>query len=247
MRKLMISANINAINEEEPMNAVRAVLWDMDGTLIDSEEFHWIAWRDTMQKEGISITRKQFLATFGLRNDAIIPQWLGTAATTGRIKRIAAAKEHLYRDLVRKHGMKPLPGVATWLNRLQEAGWLQAIASSAPWKSIDVILEALSATHLFQAIVSAEDVHRGKPDPEVFLVAASRLGVSPACSIVVEDAAAGVEAARRAGMHSIGVSRNGQHLGADIVVQSLELLDPKAFEMLSKQPTFTFNDLKEPK
>ncbi len=223
-----------AAGGNEPTSAVRAVLWDMDGTLIDSEEFHWIAWRDTMQKEGIPITRKQFLATFGQRNDAIIPQWLGTAATPERIKGIAAAKEHLYRDLVRKHGMRPLPGVATWLDRLQEAGWLQAIASSAPWKNIDVILEALSATHLFQAIVSAEDVHHGKPDPEVFLVAASRLVVLPANSIVVEDAVAGVEAAHRAGMHSIGVSRNGKHLGADIVVQSLEQLDPDAFETLIK-------------
>jgi beta-phosphoglucomutase family hydrolase len=217
---------------KEPPSAIRAVLWDMDGTLIDSEELHWIAWRDTMREEGILITRRQFLATFGQRNDAIIPRWLGMAATPERIKEIAAVKERRYRDMVRKHGIRPLPGVATWLDRLQEAGWLQAIASSAPWKNIDVILEALSATHLFQAIVSAEDVHRGKPNPEVFLMAASRLGVLPANSIVVEDAVAGVEAAHRAGMHSIGVSRNGKHLGADIVVQSLEQLDPDAFETL---------------
>ena len=232
MGKLMNSAIINAINGEQSMNPLRAVLWDMDGTLIDSEEFHWIAWRDTMRKEATPITREQFLVTFGQRNDSIIRQWLGAAATSRRIERIVTAKEELYRDLVRKHGMRPLPGVATWLDRLQEAGWLQAIASSAPWENIDVILEALSATHLFQAIVSAEDVNHGKPDPEVFLVAASRLGVSPAYSIVVEDAVAGVEAAHRAGMHSIGVSRHGKHLGADIVVQSLELLDPNAFEML---------------
>jgi beta-phosphoglucomutase family hydrolase len=214
------------------MNAARAVLWDMDGTLIDSEEFHWIAWRNTMQKEGIAITREQFLATFGQRNDSILPQWLGASATPDRMERIATAKEQLYRDLIRQHGIKPLPGVAVWLRRLHEAGWLQAIASAAPRANIDVILEALSATQIFQAIVSAEDVHRGKPDPEVFLAAASRLGAQPARSIVVEDAVAGVEAARRAGMHSIGVSRGGKHLPADIVVHSLELLDPNAFDAL---------------
>jgi beta-phosphoglucomutase len=214
------------------MNTVRAVLWDMDGTLIDSEEFHWISWRDTMANEGIPITREQFLASFGQRNDSIIPRWLGVASTPERVEKISSAKEELYRDLIRKHGMKPLPGVATWLHRLHEAGWLQAIASAAPRKNIDVVLEALSATHIFQGIASAEDVHHGKPDPEVFLVAASRLGSPSERSIVVEDAVAGVEGARRAGMRSIGVSRDGKHLPADIVVRSLELLDPNAFEAL---------------
>jgi len=218
------------------MSEVRAVLWDMDGTLIDSEHLHWIAWRDTMQKEGISITREQFLATFGQRNDSILPQWLGSAATPERMDRIADAKEQQYRDLIRQHGMKPLPGVAAWLQRLHQEGWLQAIASAAPRANIDAILDALSAADLFQAIVSADDVHHGKPDPEVFLVAASKLGAEPAKSIVVEDAVAGVEAARRAGMHSIGISRDGKHLHADIVVQSLEQLPPDAFETLLAQP-----------
>jgi beta-phosphoglucomutase len=214
------------------MSNVRAVLWDMDGTLIDSEEFHWISWRDTMANEGVPITREQFLASFGQRDDSIIPRWLGVASTPERVEKISSAKEELYRDLIRRHGMKPLPGVRTWLHRLHEAGWLQAIASAAPRPNIDVVLEALSATHLFQSIVSADDVHHGKPDPEVYLIAASRLGAPPARSIVVEDAAAGVEGARRAGMRSIGISRNGKHLPADIVVRSLELLDPNAFETL---------------
>ncbi|MBV8673638.1 MAG: HAD-IA family hydrolase [Acidobacteriaceae bacterium] len=214
------------------MRDVRAVLWDMDGTLIDSAEFHWISWRDTMQKEGVPIRHEQFLATFGQRNDSILQQWLGAAATPERIERIGSAKEQEYRELVRKHGMKPLPGVAVWLKRLHESGWLQAIGSAAPRENIEVVLEAVSATHLFQAIVSAEDVHHGKPDPEVYLIAASRLGAPPARSIVVEDAVAGVEAARRAGMHSVGVSRNGKHLPADIVVQSLDQLPANAFEAL---------------
>jgi len=214
------------------MSTVRAVLWDMDGTLIDSEEFHWISWRDTMANEDIPITREQFLASFGQRNDSIIPQWLGVASTPERVEKISSAKEELYRDLIRKHGMQPMPGVATWLDRLHQAGWRQAIASAAPRKNIDVVLEALSATHIFQGIVSAEDVHHGKPDPEVFLLAALRLGSPSERSIVVEDAVAGVNAARNAGMRSIGVSRDGKHLPADIVVQSLEVLDPNTFDAL---------------
>ena len=214
------------------MSAVRAVLWDMDGTLIDSEEFHWISWRDTMANEGIPITHEQFLSSFGQRNDSIIPRWLGTSSTPERMERISAAKEEMYRNLIRKHGMAMLPGVAGWVHRLHEEGWVQAIASAAPRPNIDVILEALSAGHYFQGIVSAEDVHKGKPDPEVYLLAASRVGATPARSIVVEDAVAGVEGARNAGMRSIGVSRNGKQLPADVVVQSLELLSPDAFDVL---------------
>jgi len=214
------------------MSSSRAVLWDMDGTLIDSEEFHWVSWRNTLANEGIAITREQFLSSFGQRNDSIIPRWLGTTATPERIERIANSKEELYRQLVRRDGISPLPGVANWVRRLHREGWLQAIASAAPRANIEAVLEALSATHIFQGIVSAEDVHRGKPDPEVYLTAAARVGVSPDRCIVVEDAAAGVEGARRARMRSIGVSHNGAHLPADVVVQSLEFLGWDAFEML---------------
>ncbi|MFZ1131343.1 MAG: HAD family phosphatase [Terriglobales bacterium] len=210
----------------------RAVLWDMDGTLVDSEEFHWVAWQKSMADEGIAITREQFLASFGQRNDAIVPRWLGAAATAERVEKIANAKEERYRDLVRRNGMSPLPGVANWLRRLHEEGWQQAIASSAPRANIEVVLEALSAGYFFRAIVSAEDVHRGKPDPEVFLTAAARVGALPDRCIVVEDAIAGVEGARNAGMRSIGISHDGKHLPADIVVQSVALLDSDAFDKL---------------
>ena len=210
----------------------RAVLWDMDGTLIDSEEFHWISWRETLASEGVAITRQQFLASFGQRNDSILPQWLGISATRERIEKIGNAKEILYRELVRTKGISALPGVADWIRRLHKHGWLQAVASAAPRPNIDVVLEALSATDIFQAIVSAEDVHRGKPDPEVYLTAASRVGAPPERCIVAEDAVAGIEGARRAGMRSIGVSRNGHHLSADVVVRSLALLDSDAFDAL---------------
>jgi len=214
------------------MSASRAVLWDMDGTLIDSEEFHWISWRNTLADEGITITHEQFLSSFGQRNDSIIPQWLGPAATPELTEKIAKAKEELYRHLIIRNGISPLPGVADWVDRLHKQGWLQAIASAAPRANVEAVLQALSATHIFQAIVSAEDVHRGKPDPEVYLMAASRVGVPPERCIVVEDAVAGIEGARRAGMRSIGVSRNGHHLGADAVVRSLDRLDSDAFEVL---------------
>ncbi len=215
------------------MPSPRAVLWDLDGTLIDSEQYHWLAWRDTMAAEGVALTHEQFLETFGMRNDAIVPQWIPGISSEGS-ERIADAKERLYRQLVREGGLVPLPGAAEWTERLAAAGWLQAIASSAPRENIDAVLAVIGLASVFQAVVSAEDVTRGKPDPQVFLTAASRLGSAPARSIVVEDAAAGVEAARRAGMPSIGVQRRGPPLPADLAVASLADLPPDAFSGLLK-------------
>jgi len=222
------------------MTFLRAVLWDMDGTLIDSEEYHWLSWRDTLLAWGITITHAQFLSTFGMRNDEIVAQWLGTPSPDV-LERIATSKEERYRKLVCEQGIKPLPGVVQWVSQLHEQGWLQAIATAAPRKNVDVILEALSATHCFQAIVSAEDVQQGKPDPEVYFKAAGRLGVPPAHCIVIEDAAAGIEGAKEAGMRSIGISRNGQQLPADIVVRSLDLLGTDALEALGSGSLGTGN------
>ena len=137
--------------------------------------------------------------------------------------------------MIRTRGIQPLPGVASWLRQLYEQGWLQAIASSAPRANIDAVLGALSAARYFQAVASAEDVQRGKPDPQVYLAAAAGVGASPHRCIVVEDVVAGIEGARNAGMRSIGVGRNGNLLQADIVVPSLDLLHSDAFESLLAQ------------
>ena len=209
----------------------RAVLWDLDGTLVDSAEFHWLSWRDTMAAEGVSLTYQQFLDTFGQKNDRILPGWLGPGADADRIRRVGDAKEAEYRRLASVHGLNPLPGAASWVRRLHAQGWQQAIASSAPGENVGVMLRALALDGMFEAIVSAEDVTRGKPDPQVFLAAAERLGVPRDRCIVVEDAAVGVQAARSAGMRCIGVSR-AVVLDADVAVSSLLELPSDAFDRL---------------
>jgi HAD superfamily hydrolase (TIGR01509 family) len=209
----------------------RAVLWDLDGTLVDSAEFHWLSWRDTMAAEGVSLTYQQFLDTFGQKNDRILPGWLGPGADAHRIRRIGDAKEAEYRRLASVHGLRPLPGAASWVRRLHAQGWQQAIASSAPGENVGVMLRALALDGMFEAIVSAEDVTKGKPDPQVFLAAAGRLGVPRDRCIVVEDAAVGVQAARSAGMRCIGVSR-AVVLDADVAVSSLLELPSDAFDRL---------------
>jgi beta-phosphoglucomutase len=211
--------------------ADRAVLWDLDGTLVDSRDQHWRAWRSAMAAEGVTITERQFLTSFGQRNDAILTGWLGERATPDFITRVGEDKEQRFRELVEREGATLLPGVAHWVQALGAAGWAQAIASSAPRLNVEVSYHALGMAEWFGAVVSAEDVRHGKPDPEVFLVAAARLGVPPARCVVVEDAAAGIEAARRAGMASIGVG-DGAGGAAEITVPSLDRLPAGAFEGL---------------
>lgn len=214
---------------------IRAVLWDLDGTLVDSEEYHWRAWKEILDREGVHITHQDFLNSFGRRNDAILRNWLGEDAGRERMERIADAKEERYRELVRLEGLSPLPGAAEWVERLHAEGWSQAVASSAPRCNVDTVLDALGLGAWFQSTVAAEDVQAGKPDPQVFLIAAARLGAEPWGCIVVEDAPAGVEAARRAQMRSIGVGRNAQSLGADLAAAKLSDLDSDAFSSMLSQ------------
>jgi HAD superfamily hydrolase (TIGR01509 family) len=209
----------------------RAVLWDLDGTLVDSEDYHWRSWRDAMAAEGIDLSYDRFLASFGLRNDRILRGWLGDSVDPARIQRIGDAKEAEYRRLAEREGLTPLPGAAEWTARLHADGWHQAIASSAPRLNVEVMLRVLHLDRYFNAIAAAEDVTIGKPDPQVFLRAAEHLGVPPSRCIVVEDAPAGIEAARAGGMRSIGVSQTKQ-LDADIFVRALDALPKDAFDRL---------------
>jgi HAD superfamily hydrolase (TIGR01509 family) len=209
------------------------VLWDLDGTLIDSAGLHWIAWRDTLLAQGRSVQPGDFANTFGKRNDEILHELFGTAIAVDWIERVSEAKEQAYRRMLREQGLAPLPGAFDWLRRLRESGWKQALASSAPRPNIEAVFEALSLKRFLDVVVSADEVGRGKPDPAIFLEAARRLGLAPERCVVVEDAPAGLEAARRAGMPSIGVlSDHHARLEADVVVPTLEALTADAFEVL---------------
>jgi HAD superfamily hydrolase (TIGR01509 family) len=215
----------------EQRNGARAVLWDVDGTLIDSREYHWLSWHGALAAEDFELTREQFERTFGRRNEEILGAYFPSYGA-GEIARVGEAKEAAYRELVRAGGIELLPGVRGWLERLREEGWLQALASSAPRLNLDAIVSALGLGDFFSAVASAEDVTEGKPNPQVFLAAASKLGVGPGSCVVVEDAPAGTEAARRAGMRSVGVLSSHGGLEADVVVRTLEELPPDAFDRL---------------
>ncbi|MFL6337259.1 MAG: HAD family hydrolase [Pyrinomonadaceae bacterium] len=212
----------------------RAALWDVDGTLIDSREYHWLSWRGALAAEGFQVTPEQFADSFGRRNDEILRGYFPSYSSE-EVTRVGEAKEVAYRRLVRERGIDLLPGVRRWLDKLHAEGWRQAVASSAPRANLEVIIEALGLEDYFAAVAAAEDVTEGKPDPQVFLVAAAKLGAEPGNCVVVEDAPAGTEAARRAGMRCVGVLSSHAGLEADIVVRTLEELPDTAFDDLLKR------------
>jgi beta-phosphoglucomutase len=204
-----------------------AVIWDVDGTLVDTAEHHFRAWVDLCRELGRDFGRDDFAATFGRRNPEIIRYLFGDRFDDATIDKLGARKEDLYKAAARQ-GVSLLPGVRELLEGLQAAGFKQAIGSSAPRGNVELIFELTGSSGFFDAVACAEDTQRGKPDPQVFQVAAQKLHVPPRHCVVMEDAVAGVQAAKAAGMRCVGVTFVGHHCdeslwqaGADLVVKTL--------------------------
>jgi beta-phosphoglucomutase family hydrolase len=209
------------------------VIWDMDGVLVDTGEFHFQAWSRALPEYGIPFSRELFRTTFGMNNAGILGVLLGQTPTPELLAEISDRKEQLFRQAVRGR-VQPLPGVLAWLERLKAAGTRQAIASSAPPANIDALVDELGLRDYFDAMVSGFDLP-GKPDPTLFLKVARLIGVPPERCVVVEDAVAGVEAARRAGMKCIAVTTtNPAHAlnEADVIVEHLDALPLDTFDRL---------------
>jgi HAD superfamily hydrolase (TIGR01509 family) len=211
----------------------RGVLWDLDGTLIDSAEAHYVAWRETLAERGHEHSREEFFRGFGKRNDLVLRAIFGDALAPEEAERLADVKEKRYRRHVREHGVELCAGATDWLTRLREEGFRQALATSAPPENVTVVVEVLGLERYIDATASARDVERGKPDPAIFLEAARRIGVPPERCVVMEDTPPGLEGARRAGMRSVGLlSPHHRELEADVVVGSLTELAPDVFDEL---------------
>jgi HAD superfamily hydrolase (TIGR01509 family) len=210
-----------------------AVLWDMDGVLIDTGPLHYQTWAAALTPRGVQLTPEQFRLTFGMNNRGVLTSVFGYEPDAELLALITDEKEQAFRRLIRG-AAQPLPGVVTWLERLRSAGVRQAVASSAPPENIEVVIDELGLRAFFDTLVSAARM-AGKPDPAVFLEAARRLGARPGECVVVEDAVPGVEAARRAGMRCIAVTTTNPAsalAGAQVVVDSLADLPADAFSRL---------------
>ncbi len=206
-----------------PAGSIEAVIWDMDGVIADTAAYHLKTWQEALAQKGVDFTESNFKESFGQRNDRVIRGVLGEETTDDEISAIADEKEASFRRRIGDH-LKPLPGVIELMKALTERGFRMALASSAPIENIRLLLEGLDIGSFFQCIVSEKDVTEGKPSPQVFLLAAEKLGVSPGSCIVIEDAVAGVAAAKRAGMYCLAVTNTHAETSlteADLIVSSL--------------------------
>jgi beta-phosphoglucomutase family hydrolase len=184
----------------------RGAVFDWDGVIINSASQHETSWERLARECGKPLPENHFKRGFGMKNEVIIPELLGWTAVPVEIRILSLRKEAIYREVVREQGMHALPGVKAWLQKLREAEIPCAIGSSTHRENITTTLDVLGLEGFFADIVTAEDVRRGKPDPEVFLTAARRIGVEPADAIVFEDALVGIAAARAAGMRVVAVA-----------------------------------------
>jgi beta-phosphoglucomutase len=203
-------------------NHIQAVIWDLDGVIIDSGDEHRRAWQRLAREEGVPLSDAQFWATFGQRNDAIIAQLWGPLPQQ-RVQELADRKESYFRDLIGRT-VTALPGSLELMSALQTAGYKQGLGSSTPIANLELISESLGLDRYLSVLVSGETVPHGKPAPDLFLKVAEQLGVAPAYCLVIEDAVAGVQAAHAAAMRCIAVAGDRDLPGlraAELMVKSL--------------------------
>ena len=181
--------------------APRGVIWDLDGTLLDTAEAHYLSWQETLKPYGLDLSRETFRADFGGNNLRTLTQWLGEVPSAALLAEIADKKESIFRANIRNH-THLFPGVLRWLDYFKKAGIPQALASSAPQENITVSLDTFKLWPYFQKVVSGEKLP-SKPDPATFLEAARQLGIPPEYCLVLEDSEPGLLGAHSAGMQVI--------------------------------------------
>jgi beta-phosphoglucomutase len=215
------------------MNNPLAAIFDMDGVLVDTYYAHYESWLMMAKREGLHFSEAEFGATFGRTSREIIAHFWGAGRFNDTaIAELDAEKEAAFREIITKN-FPAMPGAKQLLVALQEDGFRLAVGSSGPPENVAMVIDKLGASRLFDAIVTGMDVTRGKPDPQVFLLAAERLRIPPARCVVVEDARPGIQAAHAAGMKAIGLVSTGRTreelAEADLLAATLGELSAKTF------------------
>jgi beta-phosphoglucomutase len=213
---------------------IKGILWDMDGVLVDTNEFHYQAWSRTLALFQIPFSRELFHQGFGMKNWDMLSNLLGHPPEQALFGEINNQKEEIFRQVI--HGQATsLPGTVESLRFLKSLGIPQAIASSAPQENIDFLVDELDIRDFFDAIVSADKM-AGKPAPDVFLASAKAIGVPPQHCLAIEDSVMGVSAAKLAGMTCLAVTNTNPVEAlhqADYVVDSLLHLDAVFWKALT--------------
>jgi HAD superfamily hydrolase (TIGR01509 family) len=203
--------------------AVQAVIFDMDGVIVDSEPYSIRALIDVLRQYGIEPTGDDLRRSYGRRVRDDLVDYFARYGVTADVNIAIAHKHAHYYHLAAGH-LQPFAGVTALLKRLRDRGYRLALASSGDRVKVAFGMQALELNGIFEAVVTGDDVSHSKPDPEIYLIAAQRLGLPPAACIAIEDAPAGVEAVKRAGMCCIAVTNSvarAQLHKADLIVDSL--------------------------
>ena len=200
-------------------------IFDHDGVLVDSLEFHQHAWLELGARTGLPITAEFIHETFGMTNPMIFRRLLGDTIGGHDLAYYSRLKEECYRNLARGRVVL-MDGVRELIDGLLAAGVCLAIGTSGVLPNLELTIDTCGLKGKFTAIASLEDIERGKPDPQVFLVAAKKAGIDPSRAVVFEDAKVGIQAAKAAGMRAVGVTTTHQagplwDAGADEVVETL--------------------------
>lgn len=208
-----------------------ALVFDLDGVIVDSTPLHNEAWRVYMQGLGIPCENIE-ARMYARRNDEIVLDFFGNHLTSEEIFKHGAQKERLYREMMAARlDTSLIPGVAGFLER--HAGVSKAVASNAEPENINFVLDGLALKRYFQVIIDGMQVERPKPHPDIYARAAKMLNVEPANCIVFEDSPIGIEAARGAGARVVGIETHASVSGVDLRVR--DFTRPELEEWLSAQ------------
>jgi HAD superfamily hydrolase (TIGR01509 family) len=217
-----------------------ALIFDMDGVLVDSNPFHLEKWIDFLNERRIPFDRAALpQLILGKRNDTLFRHFLGPDLTREESKRLSEEIEGIFRRDFKAHA-KPLPGLDRLIRECHAAGVPTAVASSAMRKNVEFIVEALGYREYFNSIVTGDEVTHPKPDPEIYLKAAGHLDVDPAEAVAFEDSYVGVEAVKNAGMKCVAVASTFpiEELRplADLAVPSFEVVNLEKLQDLFGPP-----------
>jgi len=209
----------------------RGVIFDLDGVIVDTGSFHRQSWYDLAEKEGFVMSDELFYSTFGMQNYQIIPKLACKQVSRNEIDRMSDWKEKRYRELVAGK-LQLLDGVKMLLEDLKSHGFALAIGTSTPRINLDFMFEHITLSGFFDAYVTGEEVVNSKPAPDTFLKASEKLSIPPDKCVVVEDAVAGIQAGKAAGMAVVAVTNTTDRARlaqADLVVDSLTELGAENF------------------
>ncbi|MGZ7445550.1 beta-phosphoglucomutase [Paenibacillus sp. TH7-28] len=205
------------------MDSIKACLFDLDGVLVDTAKYHYLAWKRLAAELGFAFTAQDNEKLKGVSRMASLDILLkvgGLELGDGVKQELAERKNGWYVEYISKmDASEILPGALGFLKQCREQGLKTALGSAS--KNAPIILRNTGLTPYFDAIIDGTRTSSAKPDPEVFLLGAEELGVPPEACVVFEDAEAGIEAARRAGMRCIGIGSPDTLGAADLVVPSL--------------------------